>query len=198
MQLNEKGTVYLASTESELKKGWLKCGITTRETKTRISKGNVASVREKYELLFATDTKFFRELEKYMHEKYENQKEWIKVSLPEAVAEINRYLKERETGKIKYKKFKPKKHQKDAIDSVVNEFQKPIYGASVKGNSIFSRELPKKASYVFGSESHGISKSLSNQLTGELSIPNLREGINKAESLNVANSTAIFLSELFR
>jgi tRNA G18 (ribose-2'-O)-methylase SpoU len=133
-----------------------------------------------------------------MHEKYENQKEWIKVSLPEAVAEINRYLKERETGKIKYKKFKPKKHQKDAIDSVVNEFQKPIYGASVKGNSIFSRELPKKASYVFGSESHGISKSLSNQLTGELSIPNLREGINKAESLNVANSTAIFLSELFR
>jgi len=25
-----------------------------------------------------------------------------------------------------------------------------------------------------------------------------REGINKAESLNVANSTAIFLSELFR
>ena len=25
MQLNEKGTVYLASTESELKKGWLKC-----------------------------------------------------------------------------------------------------------------------------------------------------------------------------
>ena len=31
-----------------------------------------------------------------------------------------------------------------------------------------------------------------------LSIPNLREGINKAESLNVANSTAIFLSELFR
>ena len=124
MQLNEKGTVYLASTESELKKGWLKCGITTRETKTRISEGNVASVREKYELLFATDTKFFRELEKYMHEKYENQKEWIKVSLPEAVAEINRYLKERETGKIKYKKFKPKKHQKDAIDSVVKEFKK--------------------------------------------------------------------------
>ena len=89
MQLNDKGTIYLASTESELKKGWLKCGITTRETKTRISEGNVASVREKYELLFATDTKFFRELEKYMHEKYENQKEWIKVSLPEAIEAVN-------------------------------------------------------------------------------------------------------------
>ena len=89
-------------------------------------------------------------------------------------------------------------HYVEDLGLTLNEFQKPIYGASVKGNSIFSRELPKKASYVFGSESHGISKSLSNQLTGELSIPNLREGINKAESLNVANSTAIFLSELFR
>ena len=89
-------------------------------------------------------------------------------------------------------------HYVEDLGLTLNEFQKPIYGASVKGNSIFSTELPKKASYVFGSESHGISKSLSNQLTGELSIPNLREGINKAESLNVANSTAIFLSELFR
>ena len=78
-------------------------------------------------------------------------------------------------------------------------FKKPIYGASAKRKFyIFKRHCQKKPSYVFGSESHGISKSLSNQLTGELSIPNLREGINKAESLNVANSTAIFLSELFR
>ena len=118
------GSVYLASTESELKKGWLKCGITTRNTKTRIAEGNVASIREKYELLFAIDTKFFKELEKYMHEKYENQKEWIKVSLPEAVAEINRYLKDRESGSVKHKKFKPKKHQKDAVGSVVKEFKK--------------------------------------------------------------------------
>ncbi|MBT4325066.1 MAG: RNA methyltransferase, partial [Cryomorphaceae bacterium] len=64
-------------------------------------------------------------------------------------------------------------HYVEDLGLTLNEFQKPIYGASVKGNSIFSRELPKKASYVFGSESHGISKSLSNQLTGELSIPNL-------------------------
>ena len=27
-----------------------------------------------------------------MHSKFENQKEWIKVSLPEAVAEINRFI----------------------------------------------------------------------------------------------------------
>ena len=42
------------------------------------------------------------------------------------------------------------------------------------------------------------SKPLLSQLEGELSIPQFREGDNKAESLNVANASAIFLSELFR
>jgi TrmH family RNA methyltransferase len=89
-------------------------------------------------------------------------------------------------------------HYVDDIGVALNNLKKPIYGATAKGDSIYKETLPKEATYIFGSESHGISKSLSNQLTGELSIPNLREGINKAESLNVANSTAIFLSELFR
>lgn len=89
-------------------------------------------------------------------------------------------------------------HYVDDIGVALNNLKKPIYGATAKGDSIYKETLPKEATYIFGSESHGISKSLSNQLTGELSIPNLREGINKAESLNVADSTAIFLSELFR
>ena len=59
------GSVYLASTESELKKGWLKCGMTTRDSKTRISEGNVASVREKYEMLYTKETEHYIELEKY-------------------------------------------------------------------------------------------------------------------------------------
>ncbi|GIR99500.1 MAG: hypothetical protein CM15mP102_03210 [Flavobacteriales bacterium] len=33
---------------------------------------------------------------------------------------------------------------------------------------------------------------------GEFSIPSFRDGDNRAESLNVANATAIFLNELFR
>ena len=76
--------------------------------------------------------------------------------------------------------------------------QKPIYGATLSGDSIYSTHLPNKASYVFGSESHGISRSLLSQLEGELSIPQFREEENKVDSLNVANATAIFLSELFR
>ena len=116
-----KGSVYLASTESELKKGWIKCGMTTRDSKTRISEGNVASVREKYELLYTKETEHFIELEKHMHDKFENQKEWIKASLPEAVAEINRFLKSKRSDAVTIKKYNPKPHQKVAIDAVVKE-----------------------------------------------------------------------------
>ena len=93
MSSKEIGSVYLASTESELKRGWIKCGMTTRDSKTRISEGNVASVRERYEMLYTKETEYFIELEKHMHGKFENQKEWIKTTLPEAVAEINRFIK---------------------------------------------------------------------------------------------------------
>jgi len=89
-------------------------------------------------------------------------------------------------------------HYVDDIGSSLNKLKKPIYGATIQGESIYKTKLPKKASYVFGSESHGISQTLSNQLNFELSIPKFREGISSADSLNVANACAIFLNELFR
>jgi len=121
MKNKKKGTVYLASTESELKNGWLKCGMTTRDPRVRILEGNVASVREKYQIQFTKETPFYLELEKHMHNTYENQKEWIKVSLAEAVAEINRFLNSKNKNFKKSKKFTPKYHQKDAIKAVVAE-----------------------------------------------------------------------------
>ena len=75
---------------------------------------------------------------------------------------------------------------------------KPIFGTTTKGDSIYSSKLLDKATYVFGNEAHGISKSLSSHLNGELSIPSFNEGVNIPESLNVAVSAAIFLSELNR
>ena len=89
-------------------------------------------------------------------------------------------------------------HYVDNLGATLTNMQKPIYGATLDGDSIYSNKLPKKASYVFGSESHGISKTLFNKLEGKLSIPQFREEENKVDSLNVANATAIFLSELFR
>ena len=89
-------------------------------------------------------------------------------------------------------------HYVDNLGITLSSMQKPIYGATLSGDSIYSTQLPSKASFIFGSESHGISIPLLSQLEGELSIPQFREGDNKAESLNVANATAIFLSELYR
>ncbi len=78
------------------------------------------------------------------------------------------------------------------------ELNKPIYGTTTKGNSIYKTKLSNNASYVFGSEAHGISDSLLSKLNGEISIPQFRDGNSKPESLNVATTTAIFLSELNR
>lgn len=115
------GKVYLASTESELKRGWIKCGMTTRDSKTRILEGNVASLRERYELLYTKETEYYVELEKHMHDKFENQKEWIKATLPQAVAEINRFLNSKTSTSKSTSKYTPKLHQKNAIKAVINE-----------------------------------------------------------------------------
>jgi TrmH family RNA methyltransferase len=89
-------------------------------------------------------------------------------------------------------------HYVDDIGAALTNLKKPIYGATAKGDSIYKEKLPKEATYIFGSESHGISTSLSNNLNGEFAIPSFRKGNSIAESLNVANASAIFLSELFR
>ena len=87
-------------------------------------------------------------------------------------------------------------YKKD-ISKYLESLNKPVFGADSSGVSIYSAKLPKFASYVFGSESHGISQKVKNLLKSKLSIPNFRKE-KKAESLNVASAAAIFLSEIFR
>ena len=89
-------------------------------------------------------------------------------------------------------------HYLDDLPKSLVSLNKPIFGTSTNGNSIYSTKLLDKASYVFGSEAHGISESISSQLNGELSVPEFRIDESKPESLNVATTTAIFLSELNR
>ena len=89
-------------------------------------------------------------------------------------------------------------HYVEDLGATLSNLKKPIYGASANGESIYKNRLSQKASYVFGSESHGISLSVSNHLNCVYSIPQFRKGSSKAESLNVATASAIFLSELFR
>ena len=65
---------------------------------------------------------------------------------------------------------------------------------------LFMKGTPDAPQCGFSMATSNILKILEVNFKGinVLENQNLREGINKAESLNVANSTAIFLSELFR
>ena len=84
------------------------------------------------------------------------------------------------------------------LAQILKELDKPIFAATARGNSLYNTSLSKKATFVFGSESHGISDKLTSHLDEELAIPHFKLGENRAESLNVANAGAIFLSEIFR
>jgi len=83
------------------------------------------------------------------------------------------------------------------LGDYLKSLEKPIFGASLNGKSIYNKKLPFKAIYVFGNESNGISESINEILDEKLTIPNQRL-TNGANSLNVATSAAIFLSEIFR
>jgi TrmH family RNA methyltransferase len=83
----------------------------------------------------------------------------------------------------------------DLSKTLIN-FNKPIYGADLEGQSLYNTPFEEEISIVFGSESHGLSEAIEKQVK-KIIIPNFRSG-RGAESLNVATSSAIFLSEIFR
>ena len=83
------------------------------------------------------------------------------------------------------------------LEDYLKSLKKPIFGATLDGQSIYKKNLPSKAIYVFGNESNGISESINKILDEKITIPNQRS-TNGANSLNVATSAAIFLSEIFR
>ena len=66
--------------------------VTTRDSKTRNSEGNVASVREKYEMLYINDTPHYLGLKKHMHSSFQCQKSGLKF-FSRGDVEINRFLK---------------------------------------------------------------------------------------------------------
>ena len=89
-------------------------------------------------------------------------------------------------------------HYVHNLGTTLKVLNKPLYAASAQGKSIYQSALPQKASYVFGSESHGISEALLEEVEGVFAIPIFKSEEDRPESLNIATATAIFLSELFR
>ena len=83
----------------------------------------------------------------------------------------------------------------------LNEFilssETPVFGTFMKGENIHNAKLPKSGIVVMGNEANGISDSIKEQVVRKLTIPQYGEN-QKTESLNVANATAIILSEFRR
>ncbi len=80
------------------------------------------------------------------------------------------------------------------FDLRINNPLKPVFGATVLGESVYDLDLRSNAIVVLGSESHGISENVGHLLTKKISIPRFGAG----ESLNVASAAAILCSEFKR
>ncbi|MEJ2162876.1 MAG: RNA methyltransferase [Robiginitalea sp.] len=82
------------------------------------------------------------------------------------------------------------------LEEVLSQSGMPLFGASMEGEPLKEFVFPEEGIIVMGSESHGISSGVRNQLQRLLSIPS--QAAHGAESLNVGTATAIVLYELRR
>nr|WP_315251769.1 RNA methyltransferase [uncultured Flavobacterium sp.] len=73
----------------------------------------------------------------------------------------------------------------------------PIFGTFMDSDNIYKTDLPQEGIIVMGNEANGISESIEKLVTKRITIPRFGE-LQITESLNVANATAIVLSEFRR
>jgi TrmH family RNA methyltransferase len=73
----------------------------------------------------------------------------------------------------------------------------PIFGTFMDGKNIYTEKLPKEGIIIMGNEANGISEEIEELVNSRLTIPRFGE-LQQTESLNVANATAIVLSEFRR
>jgi len=78
------------------------------------------------------------------------------------------------------------------LQDLLKAAQIPIYGALLKGESIYNIDKPKEGILIIGSEGKGIGEELLPMITNPITIPR----IGGAESLNAAVATGILLSHL--
>ena len=84
--------------------------------------------------------------------------------------------------------------QYTSVSEFLSTTSQKLYGACMEGSNIYAKKLPENAVIVMGNEANGISETIMQMLDQKLTIPRFGE-TQKAESLNVATATAIFLSE---
>jgi len=83
------------------------------------------------------------------------------------------------------------------IEAYLKNATIPIYCSLLTGDNLYTQKLPRNAILVMGNEANGIRKNIQDLGNHKITIP--RFGLNsKAESLNVAMATTVFLSEFRR
>ena len=72
-----------------------------------------------------------------------------------------------------------------------------VFGTFMTGENVYTANLPSKGVIVLGNEANGISEIIESKINRQITIPKFGEN-KSTESLNVANATAIILSEFSR
>ena len=83
------------------------------------------------------------------------------------------------------------------LNVILKEKEITSFGAFMDGENVYDLELPNKGVIVLGNEANGIQSELENLIPNRISIPRFGD-LQETESLNVANATAILLSEFKR
>lgn len=84
------------------------------------------------------------------------------------------------------------------LKTYIEQSKAPAFGTFLKGENIYSNQLPENGIIVMGNEGNGISKPIEESITHKLFIPPFPGNSNTSESLNVATATAIVCSEFRR
>ena len=83
------------------------------------------------------------------------------------------------------------------LDRYLSSAKLPVFGTFMDGENIYKTNLPDAAILIMGNEANGISENIEKYINRKITIPRFGD-FQKTESLNVANATAIVLSEFRR
>ena len=83
------------------------------------------------------------------------------------------------------------------LGSYLEPHNTDVFGTFLEGENIYTATLPKQGIIILGNEANGISENIEARVNRKVTIPQFGT-IKETESLNVANATAILLSEFKR
>ncbi|KAA3618834.1 MAG: RNA methyltransferase [Flavobacterium sp.] len=83
------------------------------------------------------------------------------------------------------------------LNEFIQQSELDVFGADMKGETVYECELPSEGILIMGNEANGISSTLEQLLDHRITIPRFGD-LQATESLNVATATGILLSEFRR